>query len=125
MPLYLLTYFTCLLTYLLTYLLTHFFQREFREICISFGWQRNGTFATAGDAGEAGDIITADGDGGNGEAEPVFMGVNIEGFSGVATACLNAGFIVVFNALYRVVAVQLTAWENHRTEYAYENELEP
>ena len=51
------------------------------------------------------------------------MGVNIEGFSGVFTACLNAVFIVVFNAIYRAVAVQLTAWENHRTESAYENSL--
>ena len=45
-----------------------YFQREFRQICISFGWQANGTAAaTAGTNGDHGD----------GEAEPTFMGVSI------------------------------------------------
>ena len=55
-PLTLLLYFPTLLTYLLT----TFFQREFREICISFGWQRNGTSAAAGDADDAGGGGTGD-----------------------------------------------------------------
>ena len=32
-------------------------------------------------------------------------------------------FIVAFNALYRAVALRLTAWENHRTESDHENSL--
>ena len=66
---------------LLTNLLTTFFQREFREICISFGWQRNGTSAAAGDADDAGGGGTGGGDGGSGEVEPSFMGVSIAGLS--------------------------------------------
>ena len=51
-----------------------YFQREFRQICISFGWQANGTAAaTAGTSGDHGE----------GEAEPTFMGVSMEDFSGV------------------------------------------
>ena len=76
-PLTLLLYFPTLLTYLLT----TFFQREFREICISFGWQRNGTSAAAGDADDAGGGGTGGGDGGSGEVEPSFMGVSITGLS--------------------------------------------
>ena len=65
-----------------TNLLTVCFQREFREICISFGWQRNGTSAAAADADEAGDSGgTVGGDGGNGDVEPSFMGVSIAGLS--------------------------------------------
>ena len=75
------TYSPPLLPNVTNLLLTTFFQREFREICISFGWQRNGTSAAAGDADDAGGGGTGGGDGGSGEVEPSFMGVSIAGLS--------------------------------------------
>ena len=55
------------------------FQRQFREMCFSLGWSDEASSGSDAAGAEAA----------SGEA-PTVMGVSLEGFSGVATACLNA-----------------------------------
>ena len=89
------------------------FQREFRRLSIDLGWTppSNATLSNAS-SGELG-----------AEDAPKLMGADITALSGVIAGCLNGVFIVVFNAIYRAVAVLLTDWENHRTDSQYENSL--
>ena len=51
--------------------------------------------------------------------------VSVPMLASLVASVLNTLFITLFNHIYRVVGVQLTDWENHRTDSEYESAPPP